>query len=141
MGMLLGLHGHPLLKFIVEHLVKARHILCEKQGKINEAFKKLQDGWLSNGDKVPPAEFAKIAAEFSNVHLGRKVEILDGFLEAKWPGLSGSCFQHTSWCYYCSFQINAWISYYTLRGKEELSIDYFQWTLKLLWSFGGSSVV
>lgn len=38
----------------------ARHILCEKQGKINEAYKKLQDGWLSNGDKVPPAEFAKV---------------------------------------------------------------------------------
>ncbi|ONM54933.1 Peptidyl-prolyl cis-trans isomerase NIMA-interacting 4 [Zea mays] len=39
--------------------VKARHVLCEKQGKINEAYKKLQDGWLNNGDKVPPAEFAK----------------------------------------------------------------------------------
>lgn len=38
----------------------ARHILCEKQGKINDAYKKLQDGWLSNGDKVPPAEFAKV---------------------------------------------------------------------------------
>lgn len=38
----------------------ARHILCEKQGKINEAYKKLQDGWLGNGDKVPPAEFAKV---------------------------------------------------------------------------------
>lgn len=38
----------------------ARHVLCEKQGKINEAYKKLQDGWLSNGDKVPPAEFAKV---------------------------------------------------------------------------------
>ncbi|OAY66770.1 hypothetical protein ACMD2_23965, partial [Ananas comosus] len=25
-----------------------------------EAYKKLQDGWLNNGDKVPPAEFAKI---------------------------------------------------------------------------------
>ncbi|THU59837.1 hypothetical protein C4D60_Mb07t06240 [Musa balbisiana] len=37
----------------------ARHMLCEKQGKINEAYEKLQDGWLSNGDKVPPAEFAK----------------------------------------------------------------------------------
>lgn len=34
--------------------------MCEKQGKINEAYKKLQDGWLSNGDKVPPAEFAKV---------------------------------------------------------------------------------
>lgn len=41
-------------------LVAARHILCEKQGKINEAYKKLQDGWLGNGDKVPPAEFAKV---------------------------------------------------------------------------------
>ncbi|KAF8657684.1 hypothetical protein HU200_059839 [Digitaria exilis] len=40
--------------------VKARHVLCEKQGKINEAYKKLQDGWLDNGDKVPPAEFAKV---------------------------------------------------------------------------------
>ncbi|KAI5057287.1 hypothetical protein GOP47_0027302 [Adiantum capillus-veneris] len=40
--------------------VKARHILCEKQGKINEAYKMLQDGWLNNGDKVPPAEFAKV---------------------------------------------------------------------------------
>ncbi|XP_020970199.1 uncharacterized protein LOC110268410 [Arachis ipaensis] len=39
--------------------VKARQILCEKQGKINEAYKKLQDGWLENGDKVPPAEFSK----------------------------------------------------------------------------------
>jgi peptidyl-prolyl cis-trans isomerase NIMA-interacting 4 len=42
--------------------VKARHVLCEKQGKINEAYKKLQDGWLDNGDKVPPAEFAKVIA-------------------------------------------------------------------------------
>jgi NIMA-interacting peptidyl-prolyl cis-trans isomerase 4 len=41
-------------------ICSARHILCEKQGKINEAYKKLQDGWLSNGDKVPPAEFAKV---------------------------------------------------------------------------------
>ncbi|KAL0715530.1 hypothetical protein Bca4012_064852 [Brassica carinata] len=36
--------------------VKARHVLCEKQGKINEVYKKLQGGWLSNGDKVLPAE-------------------------------------------------------------------------------------
>ncbi|KAJ8461207.1 hypothetical protein OPV22_034133 [Ensete ventricosum] len=56
----------------------ARHILCEKQGKINEAYKKLQHGWLSNGDKVPPAEFAKVA-----VHQERKLE-LDGFRGEKW---------------------------------------------------------
>ncbi|GJS56184.1 hypothetical protein Tco_0629546 [Tanacetum coccineum] len=52
--------------------VKARHILCEKQGKINEAYKKLQDGWLSNGDKVPPAEFAKIAADISEFPSGKE---------------------------------------------------------------------
>ncbi|TKY65263.1 peptidyl-prolyl cis-trans isomerase NIMA-interacting 4 [Spatholobus suberectus] len=38
----------------------ARHVSCEKQGKINAAYKKLQDGWLSNGDKVPPVEFVKV---------------------------------------------------------------------------------
>ena len=47
-------------------LCAARHVLCQKQGKINEAYKKLQDGWLSNGDKVPLAEFAK--ASFQNLN-------------------------------------------------------------------------
>ncbi|KAF9677090.1 hypothetical protein SADUNF_Sadunf08G0071700 [Salix dunnii] len=63
--------------------VKARHILCEKQGKINEAYQKLQDGWLSNGDKVPPAEFAKLPSTQS-VHQERKVETLAGSLEERW---------------------------------------------------------
>lgn len=49
----------------------ARHILCEKQGKINEAYKKLQDGWLSNGDKVPPAEFAKVKSISYYPKIGR----------------------------------------------------------------------
>ncbi|KAG8056726.1 hypothetical protein GUJ93_ZPchr0002g23726 [Zizania palustris] len=48
------------------------HVLCEKQGKVNEAYKKLQDGWLDNGDKVPPAEFAKIAQEYSECPSGKK---------------------------------------------------------------------
>jgi len=47
-------------KLIDDPASAARHVLCEKQGKINEAYKKLQDGWLDNGDKVPPAEFAKV---------------------------------------------------------------------------------
>ncbi|CAL9774487.1 unnamed protein product [Musa acuminata subsp. burmannicoides] len=51
---------------------KGLHILREKQGKINEAYKKLQDGWLSNGDKVPPAEFAKVAAEYSECPSGKE---------------------------------------------------------------------
>ncbi|MBA0821298.1 hypothetical protein Goarm_018165, partial [Gossypium armourianum] len=57
--------------------VKARHILCEKQGKINEAYKKLQDGWLSNGDKVPPAEFAKAYV----AHMHDKVFEVDFLIE------------------------------------------------------------
>nr|CAD1826503.1 unnamed protein product [Ananas comosus var. bracteatus] len=67
--------------------VKARHILCEKQGKINEAYKKLQDGWLNNGDKVPPAEFAKIAAEYSECPSGKKGGDLGWFPRGKMAGL------------------------------------------------------
>ncbi|WRX21875.1 hypothetical protein QQP08_014362 [Theobroma cacao] len=52
--------------------VQARHILCEKQGKINEAYKKLEDGWLSNGDNVPPAEFAKIVQEYLDCPSGKR---------------------------------------------------------------------
>uniref|UniRef100_A0A251UYJ9 Peptidyl-prolyl cis-trans isomerase n=1 Tax=Helianthus annuus TaxID=4232 RepID=A0A251UYJ9_HELAN len=62
------------------------HILCEKQGKINEAYKKLQDGWLSNGDKVPPAEFAKIAAEYSECPSGKKGGDLGWFPRGKMAG-------------------------------------------------------
>ncbi|RZC48099.1 hypothetical protein C5167_041053, partial [Papaver somniferum] len=36
------------------------HILCEKQGKINEAYKNLDEDWLRNGEKVSPAEFANL---------------------------------------------------------------------------------
>ncbi|KAL9688756.1 hypothetical protein QQ045_033180 [Rhodiola kirilowii] len=66
--------------------VKARHILCEKQGKINEAYKKLQDGWLSDGDKVPPAEFAKLAAEYSECPSGKKGGDLGWFPRGKMAG-------------------------------------------------------
>ncbi|XP_022156307.1 peptidyl-prolyl cis-trans isomerase NIMA-interacting 4 isoform X3 [Momordica charantia] len=66
--------------------VKARHILCEKQGKITEAYKKLQDGWLSNGDKVPPPEFAKLAAEYSECPSGKKGGDLGWFPRGKMAG-------------------------------------------------------
>ena len=58
-----------LLKFELLGAVAARHILCEKQGKINEAYKKLQEGWLDSGDKVPPAEFAKVICPLFSVWL------------------------------------------------------------------------
>lgn len=66
--------------------VKARHVLCEKQGKINDAYKKLQEGWLNNGDKVPPAEFAKVAAEFSECPSGKKGGDLGWFPRGKMAG-------------------------------------------------------
>jgi len=66
--------------------VKARHILCEKQGKINEAYKKLQEGWLDSGDKVPPAEFAKLAAEYSECPSGKKGGDLGWFPRGKMAG-------------------------------------------------------
>ncbi|KAL6846585.1 hypothetical protein ACP4OV_024033 [Aristida adscensionis] len=66
--------------------VKARHVLCEKQGKINEAYKKLQDGWLDNGDKVPPAEFAKVAQEYSECPSGKKGGDLGWFPRGKMAG-------------------------------------------------------
>eukprot|EP00246_Nothoceros_aenigmaticus_P017113 TRINITY_DN814_c0_g3_i1.p1 TRINITY_DN814_c0_g3~~TRINITY_DN814_c0_g3_i1.p1 ORF type:complete len:241 (+),score=49.12 TRINITY_DN814_c0_g3_i1:165-887(+) len=54
--------------------VRARHVLCEKQGKINDAYKKLQEGWLNNGDKIPPVEFVKdcqpMDLEFGRVKMG-----------------------------------------------------------------------
>ncbi|KAL9352081.1 hypothetical protein Peur_054761 [Populus x canadensis] len=63
-----------------------RHILCEKQGKVNEAYQKLQDGLLSNGDKVPPAEFAKVASEYSECPSGKKGGDLGWFPRGKMVG-------------------------------------------------------
>eukprot|EP00243_Klebsormidium_subtile_P004906 TRINITY_DN19135_c0_g1_i1.p1 TRINITY_DN19135_c0_g1~~TRINITY_DN19135_c0_g1_i1.p1 ORF type:complete len:141 (-),score=14.59 TRINITY_DN19135_c0_g1_i1:377-799(-) len=66
--------------------VKARHILCEKQGKIQEAYKKLQEGWLNAGDKVPPAEFGKLAMEYSECPSGKKGGDLGWFPRGKMAG-------------------------------------------------------
>lgn len=45
--------------------VKVMHIMCKNKDKINEAYKKLNDGWLRHHYKVPPAEFAKLVEEYS----------------------------------------------------------------------------
>eukprot|EP00270_Netrium_digitus_P000763 TRINITY_DN1084_c0_g1_i1.p2 TRINITY_DN1084_c0_g1~~TRINITY_DN1084_c0_g1_i1.p2 ORF type:complete len:141 (-),score=43.56 TRINITY_DN1084_c0_g1_i1:526-948(-) len=66
--------------------VKARHILCEKQGKITEAYKKLQEGWLDAGDKVPPAKFGEIAAQYSECPSGKKGGDLGWFPRGKMAG-------------------------------------------------------
>eukprot|EP00245_Coleochaete_scutata_P015481 TRINITY_DN6906_c0_g1_i1.p1 TRINITY_DN6906_c0_g1~~TRINITY_DN6906_c0_g1_i1.p1 ORF type:complete len:149 (+),score=46.46 TRINITY_DN6906_c0_g1_i1:179-625(+) len=66
--------------------VKARHILCEKQSKLLEAYKQLQEGWLDDGNKVPPAEFAKLAAEYSECSSGKKGGDLGWFPRGKMVG-------------------------------------------------------
>ncbi|CAI5535025.1 unnamed protein product [Closterium sp. Naga37s-1] len=63
-----------------------RHILCEKQGKINEAYKKLQEGWLDAGDKVPPAKFGEIAQAYSECPSGKKGGDLGWFPRGKMAG-------------------------------------------------------
>mmetsp|Transcript_17821 Transcript_17821/g.29301 ORF Transcript_17821/g.29301 Transcript_17821/m.29301 type:complete len:128 (+) Transcript_17821:85-468(+) len=66
--------------------VKARHILCEKQSKILEVQKKLREGWLDNGDKVPPPEFGKLAMEYSECSSGKKGGDLGWFPRGKMEG-------------------------------------------------------
>ena len=53
------------------NFVKARHILCEKQGKISEAYRELCEGWLDNGDKIPPGKFGEVAKRFSECSSGK----------------------------------------------------------------------
>ncbi|CAL5362299.1 unnamed protein product [Camellia sinensis] len=64
------------------HMSKARHILCEKQWK-----KVRKDGWLSNVDKVPPAEFVELATKYSECPSGKKGGDLGWFLHGKLAGL------------------------------------------------------
>lgn len=66
--------------------VKARHILCEKQGKVNDAYKKLQEAYLDQGDKVPPAKFGEVAAEFSECPSAKKGGDLGWFPRGKMAG-------------------------------------------------------
>ncbi|XP_021761597.1 peptidyl-prolyl cis-trans isomerase NIMA-interacting 4-like [Chenopodium quinoa] len=68
------------------NFVKARHILCEKQGKINEVYQKLQEGWLDTGDKVPPAEFGKLATQYSECPSAKRGGDLGWFPRGKMAG-------------------------------------------------------
>ncbi|CAL5441684.1 unnamed protein product [Camellia sinensis] len=100
----------------------SRHILCEKQGKINEAYKKLEkDGWLSNRDKVPPAEFAELAAEYSECPSGKKGGDLRWFPHGKMAGLfQDVAFSTTVGATSAPFISTEWIPHYLVLMEEEL---------------------
>eukprot|EP01102_Stenamoeba_stenopodia_P014584 TRINITY_DN4863_c0_g1_i1.p1 TRINITY_DN4863_c0_g1~~TRINITY_DN4863_c0_g1_i1.p1 ORF type:complete len:133 (-),score=46.75 TRINITY_DN4863_c0_g1_i1:382-780(-) len=66
--------------------VKGRHILCEKMGKAQEAYKKLEEGWLNDGNQVPPAEFGKLAQQYSECSSGKKGGDLGWFPRGKMVG-------------------------------------------------------
>ncbi|KAH0773517.1 hypothetical protein KY290_010654 [Solanum tuberosum] len=120
--------------------VKARHVLCEKQSKINEAYKILQEGWLNNGDKVPPAEFAKVAAAYSECPSGKKGGDLGWFPRGKMAGpfqevafntpvgATSAPFKSTfcgPWLFHrilaISYQNMDTISFYLKGGRTEIS--------------------
>ena len=63
--------------------VKARHILCAKLSKIEEAYNKLLDNY---GEKPPSTEFAKIATEYSECSTSKKGGDLGLFPRGKMVG-------------------------------------------------------
>ncbi|OSX68841.1 hypothetical protein BU14_2184s0002 [Porphyra umbilicalis] len=68
------------------NFVKARHILCEKQGKINDAYKELRDGWLDDGSKVPGPKFGEIAMKYSECSSSKAGGNLGWFPRGKMEG-------------------------------------------------------
>lgn len=47
------------------NFVKARHILCEKQGKIQEAWREISEGYLDDGNKIPGPKFGEVGLNLS----------------------------------------------------------------------------
>eukprot|EP00743_Colponemidia_sp_Colp-15_P005511 GILK01005927.1.p1 GENE.GILK01005927.1~~GILK01005927.1.p1 ORF type:complete len:138 (-),score=19.51 GILK01005927.1:193-564(-) len=63
--------------------VKARHILCEKQSKILQAYTTLKDQF---GDTPPSNEFAKVATEMSECSSAKRGGDLGWFPRGKMVG-------------------------------------------------------
>ena len=68
--------------------VKARHILCEKQSKLLEAYDQLRE---QHGDRPPAAEFSRVifpqlAAQYSECSSGKKGGDLGWFPRGKMVG-------------------------------------------------------
>lgn len=63
--------------------VKARHILCEKYGKINEAYEELKE--LYPG-KIPPGKFGELAKKWSECSSGNSGGNLGWFPRGKMVG-------------------------------------------------------
>mmetsp|Transcript_48937 Transcript_48937/g.123110 ORF Transcript_48937/g.123110 Transcript_48937/m.123110 type:complete len:141 (+) Transcript_48937:182-604(+) len=66
--------------------VKGRHILCEKQGKLLEAYETMKQNYLDKGMKVPPADFAKFAEKISECPSAKRGGDLGWFPRGKMNG-------------------------------------------------------
>eukprot|EP00700_Malawimonas_jakobiformis_P001913 EC722756.1.p1 GENE.EC722756.1~~EC722756.1.p1 ORF type:complete len:128 (+),score=28.18 EC722756.1:43-426(+) len=66
--------------------VKARHILCEKQGKIMEAYAVLQEQFISQDKKVDPSVFGQLAEKYSECPSGKRGGDLGWFPRGKMEG-------------------------------------------------------
>lgn len=63
--------------------VKARHILCEKYGKINEAYEDLKEQYPG---KIPPGKFGELAKKWSECSSGNSGGNLGWFPRGKMVG-------------------------------------------------------
>lgn len=63
--------------------VKARHILCEKYGKINEAYEAIQEEYPG---KIPPGKFGEFAKKYSECSSGNSGGNLGWFPRGKMVG-------------------------------------------------------